>query len=58
MATPPDLEHGVAPLGWPFCTHAATAAWTWGCSSQFRILRIPLEYSVLIDTQSTLSKLN
>ena len=69
-AAAPYLGRGVSPHShpsWPwtwssssqpFCTHAATAAWTWGCSSQFRILRIPLEYSVLIDTQSTLSKLN
>ena len=30
MATPPDLEHGVAPLS-PPCT--AAAPWRWGCSS-------------------------
>ena len=57
LATPPDLERGVAPLSPPAPTQPTTP-WTWGCSSQLRILRIPLEYSVLIDTQSTLSKLN
>ena len=31
-AAPPDLEHGVAPLSAP-APSAATAPWTWGCSS-------------------------
>ena len=35
-ATPPDLEHGIAPLGPP--ATAATAPWKWGCSSR----RLPL----------------
>ena len=30
MATPPDLECGVAPLGCS-CARTAAAPWTWGC---------------------------
>ena len=30
----PDLECGIAPLGPPVPARAATAPWTWGCSSQ------------------------
>ena len=32
-AAPPDLEHGVVPLG-PPAPRTAAAPWTWGCSSR------------------------
>ena len=39
-ATPPDLKHGIAPLG-PSCAHTATIPWMWGCS--FRPLPLSLD---------------